>query len=50
MVEKYGVRLPKNYEKSATSPQTAHFAKELEEEIPETLEALRAGMRKNNAE
>jgi hypothetical protein len=50
MVEKYGVRLPKNYEKSATSPQTAHFTEELEEEILKMLEALRAGMRKNNAE
>ena len=47
MIERYGIRLPKDYEESATtSSQATHFAEELAEEIPETLEELRAGMRK----
>jgi hypothetical protein len=47
LVEKYDLLLPSDYERTSTSaPQTTHFAEELEEEIPETLEALRAGMKK----
>ena len=51
LVERYKIRLPENYKKSSTStPQTTHFAEELEEEIPETIEEFRAGMKKDNTE
>jgi hypothetical protein len=49
MIERYKIRLPRDYEKSSTStPQMAHFAEELEEEIPETIDELRAGKKKDN--
>jgi hypothetical protein len=51
MKERFNIRLPKGYEKSlASTSTTTHFAEELEEEIPETIEEFRAGMKKDNTE